>query len=388
MTRLAQNEALYFQREHPPESAPLQRLILMDHGIRFWGTPRLFSLATVLGLCEHPDSQSELPPACYLAHGHHFDALPLTKKAEVEQALKHLPSNLDPSIALRNFLELLRSQPLEGVPDAFFISNTINLNNPEVCEHLCDLRQHLKSVGGRLFLLELDRDGSLTFLESLASGNRLLSRGKLDLRDLFPRKQTSVGQKQVEEQLELRLLPKNPELPDLEFYRHAVPPLLFGVPPVGSRIATTPHLPKGVGFQGRMLFEWDSPISGARLLDLNLPGRNQMAHLTENGRIFVVCTGDKPNDPCRVFSYNQDYERQEIEIEKSKHTFPQKSFVAHNCVVLIYSDCAEAFSLYTGKRVDDLHFSSSEKVLFDGDKLSSYSGGHPSFKPSLSHCAH
>ena len=372
MTRLAQNESLYFQREHPPESAPLQRLVLLDHGIRFWGLPRLFSLATALGLNEHPDSQRELPPTCYYANGNHFDPLPLAKKPEVQKALKHLPPNLDSVVALRNFLEQLQQNPIEGVPDAFFISNATNLSNPEVCALLTELRIHLKSVGGRLFLLNLDREGNLDFSESLASGKQLLSKGKLDLRELIPEKQKK--RKKKFEELEKRLLPQNPDLPDIEFYRHPTPPLLFGCSPIKHRLATSPNRDKAIGMQGRTLYEWDSPESGARLLDLNLPGRNQMPQLTENGRIFVVCTGQEPNESCRVFSYDADNQRQEIEIEKTKHTFPFNSFIAHNCVIIIYSDCAEAISLYTGKRVDYFHFESGNKVLFDGQKLSIYEG--------------
>ena len=98
-----------------------------------------------------------------------------------------------------------------------------------MCKLLTELRQSLKEAGGRLFLLELDRTGNLTFSESLASGEHTLSKGQLDLRDLIPKKQKS--KEKVETQY-ARLLPKNPELPDLEFYRHPTPPLLFGQSPV------------------------------------------------------------------------------------------------------------------------------------------------------------
>ncbi|WP_411844685.1 hypothetical protein AAFN60_11690 [Roseibacillus persicicus] len=370
MSRLAQNEALYFQREHPPESAPLQRLVLIDHGLRFWGIPRLFGIATALGLCEHPDSRDELPPACYIADRQNYLPLPLQDGEQVKEALKLLPPHLDPARPLRNFVSQLELAPPEGVPDAFLISNGKNFANPEFRAAVSQLRQLLKELGGRLFLIALEREGRLQLSECLAGADRLINKGELDLSALIP-KQTPPKKKVSQK----RLLPKSPNLPDLEFYQHPVPPLLFGCRPSKYQLATHPQQSKAVGFSSRYLFEWDSPARGAKLLDYNLPGRDRTPHLTEDGKVFIVCSAEAPGEPCRLFTLDEDNRRIEIEIEKSTHSFPRDSFVAHGAVVLVYSDYAEAFCLSSGKRIQDLQFSTaSSRIIYDGHHLKTYDG--------------
>jgi MoxR-vWA-beta-propeller ternary system domain bpX0/MoxR-vWA-beta-propeller ternary system domain bpX1 len=54
LSRLANNEALYLQREIPPSKNELERIFLIDISLRNWGTPKTLAFATMLAIAKHP----------------------------------------------------------------------------------------------------------------------------------------------------------------------------------------------------------------------------------------------------------------------------------------------------------------------------------------------
>jgi hypothetical protein len=54
LSRLANNEALYFHREIPPTQNDLHRVILIDSSLRNWGNPRSIAFAVMLAIARHP----------------------------------------------------------------------------------------------------------------------------------------------------------------------------------------------------------------------------------------------------------------------------------------------------------------------------------------------
>ena len=58
--RVANGEALYMRREVPPKSESFERCILIDCGIRSWGTPRVYSAAIALALTASAPSESKV----------------------------------------------------------------------------------------------------------------------------------------------------------------------------------------------------------------------------------------------------------------------------------------------------------------------------------------
>jgi len=54
MSRLANNEALYYNREMPPLPNNLERVILIDVSLKNWGTPKIIAFAALLAIVKHP----------------------------------------------------------------------------------------------------------------------------------------------------------------------------------------------------------------------------------------------------------------------------------------------------------------------------------------------
>lgn len=57
MSRLANNEALFIQREIPPSNNDLERIILIDVSLKNWGTPKVISFAVMLAIAKHPKTK-------------------------------------------------------------------------------------------------------------------------------------------------------------------------------------------------------------------------------------------------------------------------------------------------------------------------------------------
>lgn len=54
LSRLANNEALYIQREIPPSNNKVQRIILIDTSIKNWGTPKTIAYSLMIAIAKHP----------------------------------------------------------------------------------------------------------------------------------------------------------------------------------------------------------------------------------------------------------------------------------------------------------------------------------------------
>jgi hypothetical protein len=54
MSRIANNEALYIQREVPPEADQFERIILIDSTLKNWGNAKVLNFATALAIAKHP----------------------------------------------------------------------------------------------------------------------------------------------------------------------------------------------------------------------------------------------------------------------------------------------------------------------------------------------
>ncbi len=59
VSRLANNEALFIQKDVPPSDNKKQRIILLDVGLKNWGRAKTFAFAAALSLANHPKEERE-----------------------------------------------------------------------------------------------------------------------------------------------------------------------------------------------------------------------------------------------------------------------------------------------------------------------------------------
>lgn len=177
--RLANNEALYYRRDTPPDEPATDRLLLLDTGIHLWGTPRVFTLAAALGLQAGAAAGESV--RVFRREGHAFQPVALHSVAAVRECLTALHPEPHPEEALRAF------QPDESPalrPDVFLL--TVPWQRESVGRALHDLAQRIAECGGRFYVLTVTRTGALTLSLRSTAGTRVLAEGRMDPDTLFP----------------------------------------------------------------------------------------------------------------------------------------------------------------------------------------------------------
>lgn len=113
MSRIANNEALYIQREVPPEADKLQRILVIDSSLKNWGNPKILSFASAIAIARHPKTDIECK--VFIA-GESCKEISIENVSEVITALNELSGKLDCAAGL----------------DLFFSEHKISEKNQEV----------------------------------------------------------------------------------------------------------------------------------------------------------------------------------------------------------------------------------------------------------------
>jgi len=113
MSRIANNEALYIQREVPPEADKFERILLIDSSLKNWGNPKILSFAAAIAIARHPKTDIECR-VFVVDDG--YKEIALANVNQVINALNELSGKLDCAAGL----------------DLFFLENKISSKNQEV----------------------------------------------------------------------------------------------------------------------------------------------------------------------------------------------------------------------------------------------------------------
>lgn len=100
LARLANNEALYLNRESPPASNIRQRIMLIDVSLRNWGRPKTLSMAIAIAIGTHP--KTKIGQEAY-AVGNRCVSIQLGEVHEIILAMKEVEATLDASEGIREY---------------------------------------------------------------------------------------------------------------------------------------------------------------------------------------------------------------------------------------------------------------------------------------------
>ncbi|WP_163408196.1 ribosomal protein L7/L12 [Flavobacterium ajazii] len=102
MSRIANNEALYIQREVPPEEDKFERILLLDISLKNWGNPKILSFASAIAIARHP--KADIKCRVFVV-GHEVKEVSLDTIHQVIDSLGELNSKLDCSAGLESFFQ-------------------------------------------------------------------------------------------------------------------------------------------------------------------------------------------------------------------------------------------------------------------------------------------
>lgn len=173
MNRVANNEALYIQREIPPEENIFERIILIDTSLKNWGTPKVLAFASAIAVIKHPKAHSECK---VFALGQNTIRISLDKVDEVIENLNHVSPVLEVSQALQKFFN---EEHTEKNLEVFFITHQENLNNQKLQKVIHENRDRLK------FLVTTSSDGELNFYKHHKGTRKHVQKMMLPLKELW-----------------------------------------------------------------------------------------------------------------------------------------------------------------------------------------------------------
>ncbi|WP_299338308.1 ribosomal protein L7/L12 [uncultured Psychroserpens sp.] len=126
MSRIANNEALYIERETPPETNDKHRVFLIDASLKNWGIPKVLSFATSLAIAQHPKSDYDY--SAYIV-GEDYKEAPIKTVYDVIDSQQILSGGLHPSEGLTQFFGDFNDNSNR---ELFFLTEAKNLEQPEL----------------------------------------------------------------------------------------------------------------------------------------------------------------------------------------------------------------------------------------------------------------
>jgi hypothetical protein len=380
--RLVHNEALYFRREIPPQHVAVSHTVLLDRGLRLWGTARVFSLGVALGLWHHPKLNGPGETfECVAAEPDGFAYLDLATTAGVRAALEVLVPMASPDVFLSAWWDAARIVDDAAIPDVSYVTVKEHLEDAATRRLLGEIAGWIHERTGRFRVIAIDRFGNLEMQSWSPGGNHTLFQGAIDLDEILkpPAPQPS---------------PKKPSPPPLRAQPNALKallpiyaedqlPFLFPVIPQASAYlpddATASDLSGGTGVSlDHRLMRWPKPGWGAlEEIPGKLPGRQHWLGRGGGDDLIVIASAEQAGGNVRVFNV-RDRQLEEIETEGSRHAFPRHAAVSGGAVVLVYADRVEALSLKSGRRLAEdtvTKLPANPMVDFDGETIRIFDSG-------------
>ncbi|MGB4770176.1 MAG: hypothetical protein WBP58_01875 [Chitinophagaceae bacterium] len=187
LSRIANNEALFIQREIPPHKHNLERIILIDVSLRNWGTPKTMAYALAIAIASHP--KTDIPCKAY-ALGNLFTPVHLTSISEIIESLNHLDSCLNCSKGLELFLS---SKVFPKGAELILITHAETIKSPDL--------QIVIQNNYKLFhyWIQTQTDGSIDLYRRQQNSKRHIQHLKLNLGEHWHSKKKSTQHSPIRE---------------------------------------------------------------------------------------------------------------------------------------------------------------------------------------------
>lgn len=176
LSRLANNEALYVQREIPPHQNETERLILIDVSLRNWGTPKTLAFAIATAISSHP--KTDIPCRCFVV-GKNYKAVTVHTVDGVIEALEELEPCPDAASGIVDFLE---NYPQKGKKEVLVITEESTVKRPDM---LRAINEYHHAVD---YWIYTSAAGTIDIYKRQQHSKRLLQHLKLPLEELWTRK--------------------------------------------------------------------------------------------------------------------------------------------------------------------------------------------------------
>lgn len=188
LSRLANNEALFLNREIPPQSSNVERVILVDASIKSWGTPKTIAHAIMIAIAHHP--KTAIHCEAY-AVGDAYYPLKFQNINEVIVGLQMLDACLHPSKGLQLYFE---AESKHNLQEIIFVGAADTFKQAAFQEVLQTHQQHIR------FLIQTDAQGNIAVYRNQKKGKKHIQHIQLPLARLWKKKPTKERNEVLKEE--------------------------------------------------------------------------------------------------------------------------------------------------------------------------------------------
>jgi len=176
LSRLANNEALYLNRESPPQSNDKGRILLIDISLRNWGTPKILSFATMLAIAKHP--KNEIECKVYVL-GDSVFPVKYDSVHTIIEALTYTEATIDSS---KGIAEFIKEKPVSMNTEVFLLTERSVIKQQTMQKVLAGNKTYFN------YLILNDSDGKIDVYKNGKNGKKHLQQLKLPLEKLWKNK--------------------------------------------------------------------------------------------------------------------------------------------------------------------------------------------------------
>lgn len=173
LSRLANNEALYIQREIPPQQNELERIILIDSSLKNWGTPKTVAFAIMLAIAKHP--KTDIPCRSFVI-GDGYVPINSDSVTSLIDALSILNAQLNAAQGFRSYLNDFRPNKQQEI---FIVTEKSTLKQADMLKVINELHQEVT------YWIYTDAIGNIDIYKKQQQSKRSVQHIKLPLEELW-----------------------------------------------------------------------------------------------------------------------------------------------------------------------------------------------------------
>ncbi|MGJ8683987.1 MAG: hypothetical protein ACSHWW_05150 [Nonlabens sp.] len=179
LSRVANKEALYIERETANEDNDNRRVFLIDSSLKNWGIPKILSFATALAIANHPKSTFEY--AAYVI-GDTVREVNFNDILEIISSQQLLSAQLDPAVGLHYFFE----NEYETRDEVFFLTTSDTLESNDLQYVISERMEQLN------YLITTSSSGDVDFYRYRNRSRKHLKQIYLPYEELWADRQTTA----------------------------------------------------------------------------------------------------------------------------------------------------------------------------------------------------
>jgi len=211
LSRLLNNEVLYYEREIPPQLDEKMRVMLIDNSIRSWGNPKLMSYALGIAIGNHPNNSQE---CTYYSVGDNYKSLQMETVHQVIQSQFDLSGSIDALKGLKSYFE---SSGFVDSNEHIFITSEESYRTADVQLFIQQHRNHFK------FILTSDQEGFINLYTFKKGVIKHAQKFHLPLQELWDEEKAAIPRLEQKRSKKKQRNKKNKFpilLPLSKFYEH------------------------------------------------------------------------------------------------------------------------------------------------------------------------